>query len=146
MRFGRAVALFTLALSIGAAAFGPAPAFSLSYPLSQPVSENPANITPHVLDGTVYAIAEVGNRVVVAGSFTKVLQGTVTISGGNTYAGATTVNGGTLTYTVAAGNLNAVTVNSTNNNVATLNLGGLGATMSSLTLGWRASSQFCTRR
>jgi len=80
VRFGRAVALFTLALSIGATAFGPAPAFSLSYPLSQPVSENPANITPHVLDGTVYAIAEVGNRVVVAGSFTKVRRAGSTIT------------------------------------------------------------------
>ena len=76
----RPVVLFTLALSIRATTFGPAPAFSLSYPLSQPVSENPVNITPHVLDGTVYAIAEIGNRVVVAGSFTKVRRAGSTIT------------------------------------------------------------------
>ncbi len=72
MRFGRCVALLTLALGLSATTLGLAPAYSLSYPLTHVVSENPVNITPNVLDGTVYAIAEVGNRVVVAGSFTKV--------------------------------------------------------------------------
>ena len=72
MRLGRSVALLTLALSIGATTLGLTPAYSLSFPLPQVVSENPVNTTPNVLDGTVYAIAEVGDRVVVAGSFTKV--------------------------------------------------------------------------
>ncbi|HVQ87697.1 MAG TPA: hypothetical protein VMT88_05895 [Actinomycetes bacterium] len=72
MRFSRSVALVTLALTVGATTVGVQPAFSLSAPLTQVVSDNPVDNTPDVLDGTVYAIAEVGNRVVVAGSFTKV--------------------------------------------------------------------------
>ncbi|MEO8330617.1 MAG: hypothetical protein ABI586_11465, partial [Candidatus Nanopelagicales bacterium] len=47
-------------------------AFSMSAPLMQVVSDDPVDNTPNVLNGTVYAIAEIGNRVVVAGSFTKV--------------------------------------------------------------------------
>ena len=36
------------------------------------VSADPANWTPHALDGTVYRIIQIGNRVYMAGSFTKV--------------------------------------------------------------------------
>ena len=36
------------------------------------VSDNPANFTPDVLDGSVYAIAEVGDRVIIGGTFTQV--------------------------------------------------------------------------
>ncbi|WP_244367136.1 PQQ-like beta-propeller repeat protein [Micromonospora echinofusca] len=36
------------------------------------VSADPANWTPHALDGTVYRILQIGNRVYMAGSFTSV--------------------------------------------------------------------------
>ena len=36
------------------------------------VSARPASFTPHVMDGAVTAITQVGNRVIVAGTFTKV--------------------------------------------------------------------------
>lgn len=36
------------------------------------VSENPANWTPHALDGSVYQAVQVGTRVFVCGSFTRV--------------------------------------------------------------------------
>ncbi|RQW99911.1 hypothetical protein [Micromonospora globispora] len=36
------------------------------------VSADPANWTPHAIDGTVYRIIQIGNRVYMAGSFTKV--------------------------------------------------------------------------
>jgi hypothetical protein len=61
-----------VAVSIGATTLSIQPAHSLSTPLVNVVSDDPVNNTPHVRNGTVYAIAEVGNRVVVGGSFTRV--------------------------------------------------------------------------
>src|SRR5690348_286444 len=36
------------------------------------VSPNPVDFTPHVLDGTVWSLAVVGDTVIVGGAFTKV--------------------------------------------------------------------------
>ena len=62
--------LLAAALLIPAALAGVAPAVA---DLAQPavVSTNPVDFTPHVLDGTVWAIAVVGDTVVVGGNFTR---------------------------------------------------------------------------
>ena len=36
------------------------------------VSANPANVTPHVMNGSVNAITQIGNKVIAAGTFTSV--------------------------------------------------------------------------
>ena len=63
--------LFAAALLIPAALLGAAPAAAdTAHP--RVVSANPVDFTPHVLDGTVWTIAVVGDTVVVGGSFTQV--------------------------------------------------------------------------
>jgi len=48
------------------------PATAVGYPLAQVVSDNPVNFTPHANNGSVQAIATVGSRVYVGGTFTEV--------------------------------------------------------------------------
>jgi hypothetical protein len=74
-RLFAAVMLVVLTSAAGGAATGASPAAA---DLAQPtvVSANPVDFTPHVLDGTVWALALVGDTVVVGGSFTKVTDST----------------------------------------------------------------------
>ncbi|MFI6518292.1 delta-60 repeat domain-containing protein [Spirillospora sp. NPDC050679] len=60
-------------VTVSAAAVSTSPAIA---DIRQPrvVSADPVNFTPHVLDGTVRAIAVVGSKAVVAGSFEKVRE------------------------------------------------------------------------
>jgi hypothetical protein len=64
--------LFAVAVAISAVAAGVVPAVAET---AQPtvVSADPVDWTPHVLDGTVRAIAVVGDAVVVGGDFTTVV-------------------------------------------------------------------------
>lgn len=66
-RLFAAVVVLVIAAAVGGA--GPAAA-----DLAQPsvVSENPVDYTPHVLDGTVWSMAVIGDTVVVGGAFTAV--------------------------------------------------------------------------
>ena len=48
------------------------PAGAANVPHAVVVSANPVNWTPHVLDGRVYAIVQIGNRVYAGGRFTQV--------------------------------------------------------------------------
>ncbi len=52
------------------------PASALQVPHDRLVRENPADFTPHLLDGEVDAIAQVGNMMVVGGTFTQAQEST----------------------------------------------------------------------
>jgi hypothetical protein len=64
--------LFAAALLLIPAALAGATPAVADQAHSAVVSANPVDFTPHVLDGTVWAIAVVGDTVVVGGSFTQV--------------------------------------------------------------------------
>lgn len=48
------------------------PAQAVNFPQTLVVTDDPANFTPNVLDGTVMAIAQVGNTIVLGGQFSQV--------------------------------------------------------------------------
>ena len=71
---GRRLPGIISALALGVAGLvvvGPQSAQSVQTEHHVVVSDDPVNFTPHVLDGEVYAIAEVGDVVVVGGVFTQ---------------------------------------------------------------------------
>ena len=59
--------------SLGAVPSAQAATVGLSDPQTgKIVSDDPANFTPHLLDGTAYSIVQVGSQIIVGGSFTSV--------------------------------------------------------------------------
>src|SRR5829696_6638747 len=50
------------------------PASAVNAPHSSVVSTNPADFTPHVMNGSVQSIVQIGNKIVAAGTFTTVRQ------------------------------------------------------------------------
>src|SRR5262245_15930450 len=67
---GRATFVAALTVAFAAAAATPATAVNVVHPAV--VIENPADWTPHMLDGTVFKFLQIGDRVYVGGSYTRV--------------------------------------------------------------------------
>lgn len=76
------------------------------------VSPQPTTTTPHVLDGEVWAVAEVGNRIVLGGSFTQARN-----ASGNT---ATVTRNRILAFDKATGQIDTAFAPSFNATVRTL--------------------------
>ncbi|MCW4466160.1 PKD domain-containing protein [Glutamicibacter sp. MNS18] len=73
MRFRRFLAaLAGFAMVLGLTGINAQAAFAAEQHYDTVVSTTPRNNTPHVLDGIVFAIAEVGDTIVLGGSFTQV--------------------------------------------------------------------------
>jgi hypothetical protein len=73
MRLNVQALIAALVISVGLAAASPA-SVAAATPNDVVVSANPADWTPHVLDGRVLAIVQVGNEMVVGGKFSQVKQ------------------------------------------------------------------------
>ncbi|MGZ4448909.1 MAG: malectin domain-containing carbohydrate-binding protein [Nocardioides sp.] len=72
LRLRRSGALLTVA-ALAALPLVPPSASAVNADLgTSVVSANPADFTPHVMNGSVNAITQVGNRIIAAGTFTKV--------------------------------------------------------------------------
>ena len=73
MRFKRFFAFLAgFAMVLGITGVTALPALGSDQEYSTVVSATPANNTPHVLDGIVFSIAEVGDLIVLGGNFTQV--------------------------------------------------------------------------
>lgn len=70
--FRRAVLLSTALCAVVLALGAMSPAMALGFAHARVVSANPVDYTPQVGNGTVLAVAPVGNRVYVGGTFTSV--------------------------------------------------------------------------
>ncbi len=64
----------TCAMVFALTAAAAVPSTALGYAHPKVVSANPVDVTPHVKDGAVLAVATVGNRVYVGGTFTAVVN------------------------------------------------------------------------
>lgn len=60
-----------LIVAVGAAMPTPALAVNTDHG-QQVVSDDPANVTPHVMNGSVNAVTQIGNKIIAAGTFTSV--------------------------------------------------------------------------
>jgi len=80
LRFRARASVGALALAlvgVGLLAPGPGPALAVNADHGAGVvSESPMSRTPHVMNGTVFAITQVGNKIIAAGSFTSVSPAT----------------------------------------------------------------------
>ena len=65
-------AVASMAIAVGMAGIAVMPAQGSEQEYSTVVSSTPASTTPHVLDGIVFSVAEVGDMIVLGGSFTQV--------------------------------------------------------------------------
>ncbi|WP_162259877.1 PKD domain-containing protein [Nocardioides sp. Soil777] len=70
-RSAGAVLASGLLLAAGAAVPAPAVAVNADHG-QQVVSDDPVNVTPHVMNGSVDAVTQIGNKVIAAGTFTSV--------------------------------------------------------------------------
>ncbi|MEU9826385.1 hypothetical protein [Micromonospora chersina] len=68
----RAATAVVAALAAAGGALPPSPALAVNATHTTVVGTNPVDWTPHALDGTVYRVLQIGNRVYLAGSFTTV--------------------------------------------------------------------------
>lgn len=68
----RSILVFLAALLAAQALFGAvAPASAVTQPAGSLVSQDPADFTPHVLDGQAYSIVQVGSTMIMGGTFTQ---------------------------------------------------------------------------
>ncbi|MFI6129394.1 hypothetical protein [Micromonospora sp. NPDC051141] len=78
VRHRRRTAVVVAATLAAGGALPTAPALAVNATHTTVVSARPAAWTPHALDGTVYRILQIGDRVYLAGSFTKVRNANTT--------------------------------------------------------------------